>query len=286
MAEKATTDESVLQAPVLEDRSHPFVHRWNELVSVTNWEKGRIICDWRTALVADGAPVTVYSDEAWAECVSNVTGQHVGRLRRTYERFGAVYAEYPGLFWSHFQVALDWDDAEMWLEGAVQNEWSVSQMRAKRWETLGAPESMKPRDEDVIIGEIDEDAGGESEDGAVITPRTATVRDVGESGGDESFVEGYDGEHSASGSSRSGGADHGADEDDDSGATASITAKATRSRPFENLPKLPDDVAEAFEQFKLAILTHKMTGWAEISRDDMLACLDALQALALQPADE
>ncbi len=34
-------------------------------------------------------------------------------------------------------------------------------------------------------------------------------------------------------------------------------------RPFEKLAELPDDVTEAFESFKLAILRHKMEGWNE-----------------------
>src|SRR6478735_7734535 len=100
--------------------SQPFVGQWNRLVSTTNWDKGRIINDWRQALVAQDAAVTEYSDEAWGRLVGGVTGQHVGRLRRVSQRFGASQHQYAGLFWSHFQAALDWNDAEMWLEGAVQ----------------------------------------------------------------------------------------------------------------------------------------------------------------------
>ena len=81
------------------------------------------------------------SDEAWSREVGGVSPQHVGRLRRTYERFGAVHKQYPGLYWSHFQAALDWPDAEMYLEGAVQNDWSVSQMRNQRWEVSAAARS-------------------------------------------------------------------------------------------------------------------------------------------------
>ena len=57
-------------------------------------------------------------------------------------------------------------------------------------------------------------------------------------------------------------------------------------RPFENLAELPDDLADAFESFKLAILRHKTSGWVEISRDDVLASLDALKALAVTPSAE
>ena len=43
------------------------------------------------------------------------------------------------------------------------------------------------------------------------------------------------------------------------------------------------DLAEAFEAYKLAILRHKLAGWLEISRDDVLGTLDALKQLAVTP---
>ena len=287
------TNDSRSALAIESDPSQPFLHRWNDLVSVTNWEKGRIICEWRAALEAEGATVNESSDEVWAARVGNVTSQHVGRLRRVWERFGAVHAEYPPLYWSHFQVAIDWDDAEMWLEGAVQNDWSVSQMRAKRWETLGAPDSLKPCDEDIFTGDMDDDASADgaaiddaSADGAAakggaIRPETATVRDVREAAETDEARDGeYGGSQSSAGRGIAGG---GASDGEESAAKR---AAAPRARPFENLPALPDDVSEAFEQFKLAILTHKLAGWSEITCDDMLACLDALRELALQPAGE
>jgi len=275
MAKKPSkNDASSTRVETIEDPSGPFVHRWHELVSVTNWEKGRIICQWRESLVESGALAGDYSDEAWTERVGNVTSQHVGRLRRVFQRFGAVYTEYPGLYWSHFQVAIDWDDAEMWLEGAVHSGWSVSQMRAARWEATGAPASLKPRDEDIIVGELNEDVGTGAEDDAQLTPRTSRVRGVGS--GDEEPAEEDRSSTTASRAERRRPSDSPAE-----GAAGA----GQRKRPFEDLPKLPDDLAEAFEQFKLVILAHKMAGWSEISRDDMLACLDALTELALQPAD-
>ncbi|MFM7117389.1 MAG: hypothetical protein ACKO0N_12220, partial [Planctomycetota bacterium] len=85
-------------SPQLIAESAPFIGRWNRLVSTTNWEKGRIIHEWRSALEASAAPTTEYSDEAWSRMVGGVTGQHAGRLRRVYERYGAVHADYDGLF--------------------------------------------------------------------------------------------------------------------------------------------------------------------------------------------
>ena len=38
--------------------SDQFVGQWRRLVSTTNWEKGRIINEWRDALVASEAPAS------------------------------------------------------------------------------------------------------------------------------------------------------------------------------------------------------------------------------------
>lgn len=261
----------------LDAASQPFVGQWNQLVSTTNWEKGRIILNWREALIEAQAPAVEYSDEAWCRRVGNVTGQHVGRLRRVYQRFGNVSEQYNALFWSHFQAALDWDDAEMWLEGAVQNSWSVSQMRRTRWETLGAVESDRPREEDIVASELDEDVEP-ALDRADDEPKSSAKRSEGQSSprhegpdfGDE------DGSVNAKSESKESGASIYAD--DDTRETIEFV------RPFENLGELPDDLAEAFDAFKLAILRHKQEGWEQISRDDVLASLDALKELALAPS--
>ena len=141
-----TTPVAETLSPEFLQCSRPFVGKWNTLISTTNWEKGEIICKWRETLRDDGQPSSDWSDEKWSQLVGGVTSQHVGRLRRTYERFGVTYQDYDGLFWSHFYAALDWDDAEMWLEGAVQNEWSISQMRKQRWETMGKVPADEPKD--------------------------------------------------------------------------------------------------------------------------------------------
>ena len=261
----------------LDAASQPFVGQWNQLVSTTNWEKGHIILDWREALIDAQAAAVEYSDEAWSRRVGHVTGQHVGRLRRVYQRFGSVSEQYEGLFWSHFQAALDWEDAEMWLEGAVQNTWSVSQMRRTRWETLGAVEADRPRDEDIVVSEVDEDVE-QTLDRAADDPKPSNGRGDGQS---SPLHEGPDfGDEDAASASGQEAAQAGASiyADEDTRETIEFV------RPFENLGELPDDLAEAFDAFKLAILRHKQEGWEQISRDDVLASLDALKELALAPS--
>lgn len=260
------------------ESSEPFVGKWNRLVSTTNWEKGAVIMEWRRSLIEEEAPASAYSDEAWSRLVGGVTSQHVGRLRRVHERFADVCNSYEGLYWSHFQAALDWEDAEMWLEGAVQNKWSISQMRNQRWEAMGADPRIKPDDRDVITAEIDEDyeplRGGSEEADEHSSEQFDGISGPtfeGPDFGDESDV------------SEAGAAS------DESAAVAiesSENSAPVTLRPFENLSDLPDDVTDAFDAFKLAIIRHKSAQWEEITLADLLASLDALKELAKAPLDE
>lgn len=261
----------------VEQASQPYIGRWNHLVSTTNWEKGRIIAQWRDTLHDAGAPATQSSDEAWSRLVGGVTGQHAGRLRRVYQRFGQVHEQYEGLYWSHFQAALEWDDAEMWLEGSVQSRWTVAQMRHKRWETLGGLAANAPRDEDAIASELDEDFEPAQNREPLPRSITGAVEEVqgrptpeGPDFGDE--PSGHDKSRGGSG--------------DDSEASQKESAPVEFVQPFANLAELPDDLAEAFENYKLAILRHKAEKWDRISLEDVLASLDALKQLALAPSDE
>ena len=248
--------------PEVEETSSRFLRFWDLLVSTTNWEKGKIIHEWRESLRSLGAPVSVYADEAWARRAGNVSPQHVGRLRRVHERFGEVHDEYSELYWSHFQAALDWNDAEMWLEGAVQSKWSVAKMREKRWEAQGAPEKEKPRAEDVIVAEFDEDVSDANDGGP---PHDS---DGPADGQDWSPTDEVDPD--ADSPLDDGPASEGSDLTADSGVT-----------PFDDLPPLPDDLGEAVEAFKLAIVHHKLDGWKAITCGQVLQILEGLKQVAL-----
>lgn len=259
------------ESGTVENASAEYLGRWNQLVSTTNWEKGRIISEWRAALEEADAPPATFTDDAWARRVGNVSPQHTGRLRRVWDRFGGQYEQYPGLFWSHFQAAIDWPDAEMWLEGAVQNRWSISQMREQRWESMGAPADLKPQPEDVVAAELDEDVSPDDD-----TPRAEAIP------GTPSEVQDTDSE-----------ADSDSDAPFDDGTSGEYTDSASATatavdpqRPFEGLPTLPPDLDEAFEALKLAILSHRITGWDEVPQDAVLRWIEATRCFALAPADE
>jgi hypothetical protein len=258
----------------IDTASAPYLGQWHRLVSTTNWEKGRIIQEWRTALSTADAPASEYADEAWSRRVGNVTGQHVGRLRRVFERFGPVAAEFPRLYWSHFQTALDWDDAEMWLEGAVQSRWSVAEMRRQRWETQGAAAgraideaalaSDSPDEDFAPFDAIETSSGATSAASTGVGDRDADSDDIGH---------------------RAGAADRSIESDAEEDSPAVEERAAAKPAPFAHLAELPEDLGEAFESFKLAIVRHRLAGWHEAARDDVLAALDALRELALAPVE-
>jgi len=257
------------QAATLVETSTQYVGRWNRLVSTTNWEKGRIIFEWRAALQEAGAAAAEWSDEAWSRQVGGVSPQHVGRLRRTFERFGEVHDQYAGLYWSHFHAALDWPDAEMFLQGAVESGWSVAEMRNQRSEVLGdGPEEAAPTD--AMAADAWDDDAPTDIDAEAVRETFGEVHDADvDDNAEDSFPTApFDDEPAES-----------------ANAALSESDRPAPLRPFESLPKLPPDLNEGFELMKLAILNHKVSGWQEIACQDVLAVLDALRQLALAPAD-
>ena len=261
---------------VLEKTSEQFLGKWKRLVSTTNWEKGQIISQWRTALIEAGAGASEYSDDVWSRQVGQVTPQHVGRLRRVFERFGDSRDTYAGLYWSHFQAALDWDDAEMWLEGAVQNAWSIADMRYTRAETLGMSANGQSI-EDETGAELDEDGELAGESFPAVEPSVDLVRST-EPADERLKSSPWDGDSNSDDEH----ARASAGEWDGEGPDEAVAAEPVR--PFAHLASLPADVSEAFEAFKLCIVKHRLAGWAEIAQADMLAALNALRALALAEA--
>ena len=124
----------------------------------------------------------------------------------------------------------------------------------------------------MVTAELDED----------FSDRRATLTEIAEPRGSSPAQ--YEGE---TGPDYSQGPDFG---DDSAGATtAGVPFDAgvpenRALRPFENLPDLPPDLGEAFENFKLAILRHKVSGWSEVSLADVLAALSALSEFARAPS--
>ena len=277
--------------------SKPFIGRWNKLSSETNWEKGRILLEWRNALIAAKAPSSQYSDEAWANRVGLVTCQHVGRLRRVFERFGESHGEYPNLYWSHFWAALDWDDSELWLEGASQSRWSISQMCRMRAESMQLPEDQTPQS---VVAKDTQRIESASDDGFLESTSSARQSDQeteenssrSRSGSFESGPSGegpdFGDEDSSNQNSRqrdsqqegleSLGFESGAISQHELAEARSQGAEQSPARnPFDGLGTLPLDVTEAVDPLKLCILRYRANDWHGFSKQQMIALIDAMK---------
>jgi hypothetical protein len=264
-------EASLLEAwndPQTQSLSQDYAGRWHRLVSTTNWEKGKIISLWRKALVDAGADPAQYRDEVWARGVGGLTPHHASRLRRVHERFGQTQESYPGLFWTHFLVALDWDDAELWLEGASRTPWSVSQMKRARWEARGKLDSEIPEATIEVAEEsdLDERAGMEEPVSAEVDPQFKDR--IGTSG------------------PRNEGPDFGDWDQEADGAVEAEEAivdldseSAPAVSPFASIRGLPEDVLEAAESLKLCLIRHRASGWSQMEKQDFQRLLDAFQKL-------
>lgn len=263
--------------------STPFVGQWHELVSRTNWEKGRIISQWRRALIDAGAPAIRHSDETWAQQVGGVTAPHVGRLRRVFDQFGSTCETYPKLSWTHFLAAMDWDDAPMWLQGASDARWSVSLMRKQRWETVGDADD-DPNADDKLPNDLDEDFTHLIEEKDELG---TTYTQPAQGGGS---TKKYDEQPSGIASGPSGeGPDFGDEESLNALPTTLVSTPADLGedapapgvlvQPFAGLPALPDDLADAVELLKLAMVRHKAAGWQAVEVDTVRAYLSAFLIL-------
>jgi hypothetical protein len=272
------TDESGLaissaDLDSIAEPSRPFVGNWQTLISQTNWEKGKIIFGWRTALQDQGLPNRLYSDAAWSRLVGEVSPQHVGRLRRTWERFGDVCQDYDGLYWSHFWAALEWQDAEMWLEGAVQNRWSVSDMRYQRWETMGQLAGERPGPEELVSGSAEEGV-------RLAESGTATGPAVRE---DTVFRD--------EGSAIQGPLREGPDFGDDEGAEQAAAARGSAASDSlvdrvdmdAILADLPDEIVLPFRDLRAAIVAARDDDWRTVKRIDVIALVNDLRMLLRKP---
>jgi hypothetical protein len=266
IAECSAESEEVIQR---------YVGRWNRLISQTNWEKGAIISQWRAALVDSGAPSSAYSDDAWSKRVEGVSSQHVGRLRRVFDRFSKNQESYKGLYWTHFLAALDWDDAELWLEGAVQSKWSIAQMRRTRWQALGGDPKSQPGEHDLVTAESDEGYSPSLE---------SPIAEADDSDEDEERNRATTGpldEEPDFGDEGSGEYQRAEQTDDSAIEMNAPNTPAAMLSPFSDLPTMPVDIAECMEQFKIAIIRHRSSGWQDIMPSDVCKVLDALRGFAM-----
>lgn len=246
--------------PLIDEIASEFVGFWNLLVSQTNWEKGKVIHSWREKLQAAGLPKRVYSDDALSQRIGNVSPQHVGRLRRVYERFGDREV-LPNLFWSHYQAALDWDDADEWLEKASNEKLSVAQTRIARWEKYGPTLQTKPRDEDIVDAEQDEDVNPFNDSNSEEIVSGQSLKETKEDAEKETKKQ-----KKSKKKEDELGEFGGEEEPWEAEAKAGVTfTTADVLDAIGKLEALPEDLNEAMESLKISILTHKLEKWETVT---------------------
>jgi hypothetical protein len=141
-------------------------------------------------------------------------------------------------------------------------------MREQRWQAHGAVESQRPTNSEIIEVDTDEDVVLPAQGGG----RTKEYGDEpGVAGGpvydDPDFGE----EEELMSLAGSGGSP---------GSTATEgEANEGSVQPFAGLPELPDDLADAFETLKLAVLRHKTAGWEDTDAETVQKYLDAFSVL-------
>lgn len=96
-----------------------------DALSRCNWIVGKCAAEW-TQRYARGR-----TDADFAQLVG-LSSDQVFQRRRVWETFGDVYEDYPALRWSHFYIAVNWDDSAECLQWADENGATVAEMRAWR----------------------------------------------------------------------------------------------------------------------------------------------------------
>ena len=102
-----------------------LIEKAQTAVSQSNWVVGECAAKWTTKYARGRT-------DADFGALVGLSGDQVYQRRRVWETFADVDGDYNELKWSHFYVALNWDDAPECLQWAQENEASVAEMKAWR----------------------------------------------------------------------------------------------------------------------------------------------------------
>jgi hypothetical protein len=94
-------------------------------ISQSNWTVGECAAKW-TQKYAKGRT------DAEFGALIGLSGDQIFQRRRVWETYHDVVNHYPTLRWSHFYVALNWDDAPECFQWADENQATVAEMKAWR----------------------------------------------------------------------------------------------------------------------------------------------------------
>lgn len=133
----ATGTKDTAAADAKPDTEEQLISRAQVAVSRCNWVVGECAAAW-TERYAKGR-----TDVDFGALVG-MSADQIYQRRRVWETFGEVHEKFPHLKWSHYYVALNWEDAQECLEWADENEATVAEMRAWRRAMRGEDLSEPP----------------------------------------------------------------------------------------------------------------------------------------------
>jgi len=135
----------------VQETEQQLVSQARAAVSDCNWEVGECAAKW-TVRYARGR-----SDADFARMI-DLSADQVYQRRRVWESFADVREQYSALHWSHFYVAINWEDAAECLEWAEENQATIAEMKAWRrsrhGEDLNEPAVSDSELSDMLISHV------------------------------------------------------------------------------------------------------------------------------------
>lgn len=117
----------------IDETEEELIQRAQTAVSQCHWVVGECAAKW-TQKYARGRT------DAEFGAIVGMTADQVFQRRRVWETFGDVAESYPRLKWSHFYVAINWDDSAECLQWADENDATIAEMKA--WRRLQRGEDL------------------------------------------------------------------------------------------------------------------------------------------------
>ncbi|WP_417378694.1 hypothetical protein [Gimesia sp.] len=125
-----------------------LIDRAREALSDSSWVIGECAAQW-TKKYAKGR-----TDADFGAMVG-LSGDQIYQRRRVWETFGDVREQYQHLKWSHYYIALTWDDAPECLQWAEENQATVAELKAWRRAVNGEDLSIsEPFEEYPVDSEV------------------------------------------------------------------------------------------------------------------------------------
>lgn len=113
------------QSDQVQETEESLIERARGALSGCNWVIGECAAQW-TEKYAKGRTDADFGNQI------GLSADQIFQRRRVWECFNDVKDDYQGLKWSHYYVALNWEDSSECLNWAVENQATVAQMRAWR----------------------------------------------------------------------------------------------------------------------------------------------------------